>query len=199
MLSFFLYTFCYKFITLFIIEIITCDNIVSEGKRKQLFNHLLNEFRNSKVSLGASPGGGLPNASGLNSSHQTPHYLSGTGPAQLGLSMNGGANGYVMHNSQISGSAPSSTVKHSKKKSTTIDKNKSFGPNNNSSIIQASNQAIQGGHVSAFNAGMNNTGYNTTVSDLSKKTPIPKKSKSLFFSNQFLNKEAKPKGRCIKR
>lgn len=78
---FFFILFAAKFLTLFIIEIITCDNIVSEGKRKQLFNHLLNEFRNSKVSLGASPGGGLPNASGLNSSHQTPHYLSGTGPA----------------------------------------------------------------------------------------------------------------------
>ena len=66
---------------------------MSEGKRKQLFNHLLHEFRNSKVNMG------------------TPNYVSG---------------GQVSMN--LSGSTPS-TIKHSKKKSASIDKK-----SNNSTI-----------------------------------------------------------------
>ncbi|CDW78202.1 protein kinase domain containing protein [Stylonychia lemnae] len=64
---------------------------MSEGKRKQLFNHLLNEFRNSKVNIG------------------TPNYLSGA------------PQGMPQPSSNLSGNTPS-TIKHNKKKSSSIEK-----------------------------------------------------------------------------
>ena len=85
---------------------------VSEGKRKQLFNHLLNEFRNSKVNIG------------------TPNYMSGGG-----MSSNGGQ---AMHapSSNLSGGTPS-TIKTTKKKSSSIDKkHTSTTINSNTDILK---------------------------------------------------------------
>jgi len=67
-------------------------SLVSEGKRKQLFNHLLNEFRNSKVNIA------------------TPNYMSGGGGAM-----------HQQISGNVSGSAPS-TMKNSKKKASSIEK-----------------------------------------------------------------------------
>ena len=85
---------------------------MSEGKRKQLFNHLLNEFRNSKVNIG------------------TPNYVGGGG-----MSNNGGP---VMHapSSNLSGSTPS-TIKTTKKKSSSIDKKHTSATiNSNTDILK---------------------------------------------------------------